>query len=194
VERKVNILRQRFQGGYITREQLQNELRGLMILDDEGHWWMIGMESNRWYYFDGRDWVPGIPPGQDESIRGSVVPTETSVQQVVTEPEPGVIATPHIEIDEDGMPLPARVPQEDPGATIVSASTPFMEPMRRSEAPTLPKGRRVDSGEGEIIAQPGPADQLTQPTRAEPLPGAAQPTLRSEPVRAAGPTRHPGSV
>ncbi|NDJ78435.1 MAG: hypothetical protein GYB65_19470, partial [Chloroflexi bacterium] len=120
VERKVSVLRERYQTGHLTRDQLQNELRNLMILDDDGHWWMLGLESNRWYFYDGRTWSPGVPPGYQEPVRGSAVKTDTGLQQVIDESTGPYVEREPIEIDEDGMPLPARVPQDDLGATLVS--------------------------------------------------------------------------
>lgn len=186
VERKVVSLRQRYNSGYLTREQLQNELRSMMILDDDGRWWMLGLESNRWYYFDGRNWVPAEPPRPEQDvIRGSAVPTETGLQEAIAA-EPGAIGPQHIEIDEDGMPLPQRVPQDDLGATIVSEHAPFMEPVRRSEAPTLSHtdevGPAVRPVRGQEFTQPTRPDAANDPTL---LTGAvSQPTLRSDAVRA----------
>ncbi len=182
VERKVKVLRERYRAGYLTREQLQNELRSLMILDDDGHWWMLGLESDHWYYYDGRDWVSADPPGFDERVQGSAIRTETGVQQVVVEPdggqatEEGELAP--IAIDEEGVPLPKRVPQEDPGATLVSPSTPFMEPMRPSDAPTYQKNRQVDAEGAVTIAHPASGEGIP----ARPDTGAGEQTIRSIPV------------
>jgi membrane peptidoglycan carboxypeptidase len=176
VEQQVKALRDRYRAGEISREQLQNELRSLMILDDQGRWWMLGLESNRWYYYDGQSWIAADPPGYAQRIRGSAVRTETGVQQVVVESAAGLtgdeptLDTPGAEeVAEDSVPLPQRVPLEDPGATLVSPNTPFLEPVRRSEAPTLPKSREVDAAAANVITHPrGPgqvapasADQVT---------------------------------
>lgn len=193
IERKVNVLRERYNAGYLTQEQLQNELRTMMHLDDDGHWWMLGLKTNRWYYFDGRDWVPAIPPGRDEpDVRGSGAPTETSVQEVVAGGIGMTQQRAQIEIDEDGMPLPARVPQEDPGATMVSPSTPFLEPVRRSEAPTVSKIREIELYDGAVIASPVGDQGLTQPSRPESQ--SADMTLRSEPVPGGQPTMRSDAV
>ncbi len=165
VEQQVKILREKYRAGEISREQLQNELRGLMILDDQGRWWMIGLESNRWYYYDGQSWVAADPPGYAQRIRGSAVRTETGVQQVVVEAAAGLtgdeVTLDSLEVEgaEDSAPLPQRVPLEDPGATLVSPNTPFLEPVRRSEAPTLPKSREVDAAAANVITHPrGPLE------------------------------------
>lgn len=160
VEQQVKALRARYQAGEISREQLQNELRSLMILDEQGRWWMLGLESNRWYYYDGQSWIAADPPGTAQRIRGSAVRTETAVQQVVADAAAG-LADDAVTLDaleehlaEESAPLPQRVPQEDPGATLVSPNTPFLEPVRRSEAPTLPKSREVDAAAANVITHP----------------------------------------
>jgi len=162
VERKVNILRQRYQSGYLTRDELQNELRNLMILDDDGRWWMLGLETNRWYYYDGKDWVPATPPGYDaEPVRGDYARTETGLQEVAVDAGAQIDAA-SIPLDEDGMPLPERVPQDDPSATLVSPNAPFMEPVRRSEAPTLQGAHQIDDA---ALLAGGVIEGMTQPTR-----------------------------
>ena len=176
VERKVSALRERYEAGSLTRDELQAELRHLMILDDDGHWWMLGLESNRWYYYDGHDWVPSTPPGHSV-VRGSAVRTETGLQEVVPDGPLGVAAldatSPRaIELDEDGMPLPRRVPMEDPGATMVSPSAAFIEPVRRSEAKTQQRTPQIDADAGATIASPIPG-----------VGGTSDMTLRTEPVR-----------
>ncbi|MCC6827571.1 MAG: transglycosylase domain-containing protein, partial [Novosphingobium sp.] len=163
-ERKIAVLRQRYQAGQLTREELQKELRNLMILDDEGHWWMLGLESNRWYYYDGRDWVPGTPPGHEKLVRGSSVRTETGLQEVIDAEGTVGRQAPAIELDEDNMPLPQHVPQEDMGATLVSPASPLLEPVRRSDAPTRPKGQQVEIDRGGFVASPL-SPQVTQPAR-----------------------------
>lgn len=168
-EQQIQAIRQRFQAGQLTREQFQAELRKQMILGDDGHWWMLGLETDRWYSYDGREWKAGVPPGYQERVRGSGIRTETGAQQVVApaqEVQPlsqvvadeGALAP--IELDDDGMPLPQRVPQEDPGATLVSPSTPFLEPVRPSEARTLSKGRQVEPGGETLEHTPLVADDL----------------------------------
>lgn len=189
VERKVKVLRQRYEAGALTRDQLQQELRTLMFQDEDGHWWMLGLETNRWYFFDGRDWVAADPPRDEEPVQSSGVPTETGMQEVVVDSSGlGQPQRPYdIELDEEGMPLPARVPQDDPSATLVSPSAPFMEPLRRSDAPTRSKSRQVETevDTSGFVAHPAGDDQFTQPSRpiGEPAPGEGA-TIRSDRVMA----------
>ncbi len=186
VERKVQVLRGQYNAGYMTREQLQNELRRLMILGEDGRWWMLGLESNRWYSYDGRDWKEGTPPGYQEAVRGSVLRTETGLQEVVLPDasqasEEGSLAA--IEIDQGGLPLPRRVPQEDPGATLVSPSTPFLEPVRPSEARTQSHYRQVEPDAASMVTMPSQA--APQDAQAASSPFEAQQTMRSPSAQAA---------
>jgi membrane peptidoglycan carboxypeptidase len=195
VERKVKVLRARYQAGYLTREQLQNELRSLMILGEDGRWWMLGLESDRWYYYDGRNWIADTPPGYEQPVKGSAVPTETGMQEVAVDASAGPTggqgltepATPLV--GEEGQLLPRRVPQEDPGATLVSPSTPFMEPMRPSEAPTQQKARQVgaEAETAGAVSYPAPGPGIPARPEQAAQPGGAEPTMVSDAV-AGGPT------
>ncbi len=157
VEQSVQVLRQQFAQGRITRNQLETELRRLMVLDDQGRWWTLGVDSSRWYRYDGREWTPDTPPQTGPvpavGIPADYVRTETGVQPPVREASSGIppggdIAvqqggTPQIAIDEYGMPLPQRVPQEDPEATMVNVNAAISPD---EYGPTLPS-----------IEKPGPA-------------------------------------
>ncbi len=135
VEQAVQTLRQQFAQGRITRHQLESELRSLMVTDEQGRWWTLGVDSSRWYRYDGREWIPDTPPqtSAQPAIQPDQVRTETGIQQPV-EPSDAAIppggdismqpgGTPRIALDEYGMPLPQKVPQEDPGATMVNLHT-----------------------------------------------------------------------
>lgn len=60
-ESQVRSLRQSFQQGQITRDDLQTRLKGLMILDNEQMWWMMGAETDTWYKFENNQWVAAVP-------------------------------------------------------------------------------------------------------------------------------------
>lgn len=150
VEKQVADLRQQFADGKITRQQLQDELRKLMFLDEAGRWWMVGLESNRWYRYDGQNWVPDDPPKQRVVVQAPV-PTETGVQQVagIADQEAlGFGATPAeagLAAGEAGF-VPAKVPIEDLGATLVGQAAVRLEDHRSFEAPTQ-AGMQVTPGE-----------------------------------------------
>jgi len=57
-------LKARFQAGEIPRQEFIDEMKKLRIRDDEGRFWMIGAQTGKWYYFDGKDWILSEPPSQ----------------------------------------------------------------------------------------------------------------------------------
>lgn len=158
VEQSVQALRQQFADGRITRSQLESELRRLMVLDDQGRWWTLGVDSSRWYRYDGREWIPDTPPqtGVQAAVPPDFVRTETGVQPPVSPQvrpvaydinQPPVTA-PKIALDEYGMPLPAKVPQDDPGATMVNLNAATLDtPQYDRTMPGIERPGPVDSRE-----------------------------------------------
>lgn len=61
VENQVDSLRRMRDNGTISNDDYLNQLRQLMILDDDQIWWMMGVESDKWYRSEGDSWVEGIP-------------------------------------------------------------------------------------------------------------------------------------
>lgn len=55
-------LKRRFQAGELSRQQYIDEMKKLRLKDAQGRYWMIGAQTGRWYYFDGRDWIASDPP------------------------------------------------------------------------------------------------------------------------------------
>jgi membrane peptidoglycan carboxypeptidase len=162
-EQRVTELRQQYQAGQITRQQLQDQLRQQMVLDDAGRWWMLGLESNKWYRFDGKDWIPDNPPRQ-AVVAGSAVTTETGMQQVPGEVGAMQVSTSGIQLDEHGMPLPNRVPVDDPQATLVNQRAVSLDEHRSWEAPTQQNPFMVTPGgvaatDATVPAIPSPAPQ-----------------------------------
>ncbi len=173
VEAKVRILRERYRAGYLTHDQFQQELRRLMILGEDGHWWMMGIESRQWYYYDGNGWVAATPPGYDAArVRGSAVPTETGVQAVAPDATAPKVEAPQPAAEpaaEEEMPLPRRVPQEDTEATLISPRAAFLEPQRSTAAPTIPGTPAVRMARDGVASPESKAVSPDQPT----VPGMA---------------------
>jgi len=59
-------LKTKFQAGEISRQQFIDEMKKLRLKDDQGRYWMIGAQTGKWYFFDGRDWIQAEPPSQKE--------------------------------------------------------------------------------------------------------------------------------
>ena len=177
-EEQVRALRAQYQAGQITRDDLQARLRQLMILDDNRVWWMMGVETDRWYQFVNGDWTIATPPfgtggqapvaaqrgapptatsGLDPSqvIQGSIpyFPSQPVQAQLdVTQPTGASFGTP-IPSGQYGeteeMPLPRQVPVQDPDYTQVGQAGAYLDPVRRSEAETM-----QSVGAGETIVNP----------------------------------------
>jgi penicillin-binding protein 1C len=178
VEQAVQILRRKYTAGSLTRDQLQAELRKLMILDEEGHWWMIGLESDKWYRFNGKDWIPATPPGRSDSGAAPAVSAAAGSVAVpaATAPSAEDVGFPQnrfdIPLDEYGMPLPQKVPINDPGATMVGMAAPRLDTTLRTEPATRPGGAKffdrlaAESGVAPYdggVTVPNAAAQVTQP-------------------------------
>jgi hypothetical protein len=71
-EQRLKQLKTQFEAGTLTETDLKAKLEDLMIRDEQGHWWMIGYETGRWYRHDGTNWeqsdLPGSPLQKSISI------------------------------------------------------------------------------------------------------------------------------
>jgi hypothetical protein len=50
------------EAGHLSESDFKSRLQDLMVRDDDGQWWMLGYETERWYRYDGANWVPADPP------------------------------------------------------------------------------------------------------------------------------------
>ncbi len=57
-------LRARFSDGHISAADYDAALKRLVVKDDDGAHWMIGVESGEWHRWDGQSWVREDPPAQ----------------------------------------------------------------------------------------------------------------------------------
>jgi hypothetical protein len=74
-DRRYALLKGRHEAGEITEEEFDEQLKRLIIQDEEGCWWSKSRKSGQWHYHDGRTWVRGTPayhapaPGAVRNIR-----------------------------------------------------------------------------------------------------------------------------
>ncbi|MCX6578340.1 MAG: zinc ribbon domain-containing protein [Candidatus Aminicenantes bacterium] len=66
IEQAFNDLKKKFQAGEISRQEFVEEMKKLRLKDGQGRFWMIGAQSGKWYYFEGKDWVQSEPPSLAE--------------------------------------------------------------------------------------------------------------------------------
>jgi LysM repeat protein len=79
LQRRYDELREQFDAGKISEEKFNDELEGLQLKDEQGHYWTIGAQSGKWYRYDGRSWVQETPiPMTKHQGRG--IPEHVSAQ------------------------------------------------------------------------------------------------------------------
>ncbi|MFO7321419.1 MAG: transglycosylase domain-containing protein [Chloroflexota bacterium] len=128
-ERRVRDLRSRYRAGQLSRQQLQAELRALMILDADNVWWMMGVETDTWYRFDNGKWVPATPPGLERHVPSGV--QSGDIPQDTVPPSDGgdqTVRTGPVQTDENYMPLPRAVPIRDPDSTLPGTAGVYLPP------------------------------------------------------------------
>lgn len=65
VESSFQVLRRQFREKEISRREFIDRLKKLRLRDDLGRFWMIGAQSGKWYFFDGKEWVQSEPPPEE---------------------------------------------------------------------------------------------------------------------------------
>ncbi|MFB0564945.1 MAG: zinc ribbon domain-containing protein [Candidatus Aminicenantaceae bacterium] len=66
VEESFEQLKKKFRLGVISRREFIDKMKELRLKDDEGRFWMIGAQSGKWYYFEGKNWIRSDPPSIEE--------------------------------------------------------------------------------------------------------------------------------
>jgi hypothetical protein len=69
-DRRYEELKRQRDGGSISEEEFDEQLKNLMVQDESGRWWVKSRKSGAWHYNDGNAWVPGTPPDRQQSISG----------------------------------------------------------------------------------------------------------------------------
>lgn len=66
VANELESLRKDFREKRISRTDFIQRLKSLRLKDGEGRFWMIGIQSGKWYYYDGERWIQSNPPSLQE--------------------------------------------------------------------------------------------------------------------------------
>ncbi len=160
-ETSIRALRQQFQAGQITREQFQADLRRLMVLDDNNVWWMMGVESDRWYRHDNGVWVPATPPAL--AAEGAAAPAQGDMG------DEGDRTVPTSPITDQWV--PAKVPVSDPDYTVPNTVGTFLD--KEMSADTVPMAT-IPSGSAGDVTVPSPAIQGQHESVASPFAASDQ--------------------
>lgn len=170
-EAQVRELRQQYRNGQLSRDQLQTALRGLMVLDDNQIWWMMGVETDTWYKYEGGQWVQATPEvlvksrKAREDIHLPVVPTAGSDQTAASPPmvdDGRTVVTTPISAEDEYMPLPRPVPVRDPDFTLPGTGGIYIPPSPSNLEVTQPVGSQptVPMGAGQYQQATIPASPV----------------------------------
>ncbi len=67
IESKYKDLKSQLESGAIDKEVLKSELKKLMVRDEQGNYWMIGSNTGKWYFYDGKEWKEKNPYAQENN-------------------------------------------------------------------------------------------------------------------------------
>lgn len=84
-ERRYAEIKQRHEAGTLTNEEFDEQLKQLMVQDQEGLWWVKSRGTGDWYKHDGTAWIKDTPPGYEPLQAAS---------QVTSPPRGGQSTTP----------------------------------------------------------------------------------------------------
>jgi hypothetical protein len=84
-ERRYAEIKRRHDAGSLTNEEFDEQLKQLMVQDQEGLWWVKSRATGDWYKHDGTAWIKDTPPGYEPLQAAS---------QVTSPPRGGQSTTP----------------------------------------------------------------------------------------------------
>lgn len=67
VDRRYAGLKRQHEAGTIGDEEFDDQLKQMMVQDDQDRWWAKSRKTGEWHYHDGEGWVRGTPPGYESS-------------------------------------------------------------------------------------------------------------------------------
>jgi hypothetical protein len=66
LQKEFHELKQKYRDHQITEREFKAQLKSLQLKDMDGKKWTIGVQTGKWYYFDGDRWVEKNPPSLQE--------------------------------------------------------------------------------------------------------------------------------
>ena len=97
VEAEYFRLRGQLAAGRITRAQLEAALKEMMLQDAQGRWWTMGVDSGKWYVWQGETWIESHPPIAQTGATPQVIVVQVPAQ-TPTPPAP----TPTVQTPSNG--------------------------------------------------------------------------------------------
>jgi hypothetical protein len=64
-DRRYVDIKRSYESGGLTQEELDGQLKQLIVQDEDGRWWVKSPTTGEWHYHDGTAWVKDTPPGYE---------------------------------------------------------------------------------------------------------------------------------
>jgi hypothetical protein len=64
-DRRYAEIKRRHEAGTLTDKEFDEQLKELMVQDQEDHWWVKSRTTGEWHYYDGTAWIKDTPPGYE---------------------------------------------------------------------------------------------------------------------------------
>lgn len=78
VEQSVHTLKKQFIEGQIDEKTFEDHLLEMVDVGNDGHYWMFGHESGKWYRHDGEMWLLAKPTDMEASAPHPTTDAETN--------------------------------------------------------------------------------------------------------------------
>jgi hypothetical protein len=90
-DRRYDALKRQYRDGNLSAEQLEAQLKEIMVQDRDGNWWVKHTETGEWYYYDGSTWVQRNPPDYEyepTTVQEQPLPAQEPPPPVREQPPP----------------------------------------------------------------------------------------------------------
>jgi hypothetical protein len=82
-DRRYVEIKRRHEAGELAQEEFDEQLKQLMVQDEDGRWWAKSRSSGEWHYHDGNSWVRGTPRNDGVQRQQQAEIPETFVKKLV---------------------------------------------------------------------------------------------------------------
>jgi hypothetical protein len=76
-DRRYAEIKRRHEAGSLTDEEFDEQLKELMVQDQEDRWWVKSRTTGEWHYHNGTAWIKDTPPGYEPIQAASRVPSHS---------------------------------------------------------------------------------------------------------------------
>jgi hypothetical protein len=91
-DRRYVEIKRRGEAGELTQEEFDEQLKQLMVQDEDGRWWVKSPTTGEWHYHDGTAWVKDTPPGYEAPQDTSEVQPEIQQPQIDQSSPPAALS------------------------------------------------------------------------------------------------------